>query len=53
MIMSSMKITLKKWMKKFHRFYYIYREFVKLRVDRDMLLNDAVAKFKEEKPVKV
>lgn len=50
--MSSMKITLKKWMKKFHRFYYIYREFVKLRVDRDMLWDDAVAKFKEENPEK-
>ena len=48
---NNMKIVyLKEWMKRFRRFYYVYRELVKLKADRRILWNDAVERFTEEHP---
>ena len=42
--------TLKDELKKFRRFYYVYREFVKLKEDRKRLWKVAVKKFADELP---
>ena len=47
-IMRSIKAAIKKRMKRFHRFYYVYREVMKLKEDRKRLLDEAVKKFREE-----
>ena len=45
--MNSVKATIKK---KFHRFYYVYRELRKLQEERKQLWKDAVEKFNNERP---
>ena len=40
--------TLKDEPKKFRRFYYVYREFVKLKEDRKRLWKVAVKKFADD-----
>ena len=42
--------TLKNALKKFRRFYYMYREFVKLKDDRNRLLKVAEKSFADELP---
>jgi hypothetical protein len=48
--MSSIKTTVKERMKKFRRFYYVYREWRKLQENRKKLWEEAVGKFEEECP---
>ena len=48
--MNSIKTTVKERMKKFRRFYYVYREWRKLRENRKKLWEEAVGKFEEEHP---
>ena len=48
--MGSIKAAIKKWVKKFHRPYYMYRELMKQREERKALWRVAVEKFREEQP---
>lgn len=49
-IMGSIKTAIKKRMKRFHRFYYVYREVMKRKEERKRLWDEAVGKFGEEQP---
>lgn len=48
--MSFIKANIKGYIKKFRRLYYMYRELMKMREERKNLWNEAVEKFKEERP---
>lgn len=46
--MGSIKAAIKKRLKKFHRFYYVYREVMKQKEERKRLWDEAAEKFREE-----